>query len=409
MSFQSLPGFRDFYPEDCAHREHLFEVWRRSAEAFGFVRYDGPPLEPLDLFRKKSGDEIVGQLYNFTDKGEREVAMRPEMTPTLARMAGARHRDYKKPLKWYAIPQLFRYERTQRGRLREHFQWNCDILGEPGLGGEAELIGVIVHALRALGLGQDDIVVRVSDRHFWIDFLKEHNVPEEKHYDFLQILDKIEREDEAKSREKLGPLADTVFKILREGARSERLDQLLGLLDAMGLREFIQVDLSIVRGLAYYTGIVFEVHDRKKEFRAIAGGGRYDNLVELLSGVPLTALGFGMGDVVILELLKSRGLLAAPVTPLDFYVVVADETARPQALRLITALRASGKRIDYSLSPAKVGKQFQAAEERGASRVLVIDAAAAEGKCGLKDLKTREQQDVTFTYTDGGVTFTPPL
>jgi len=402
MSFQSLSGFRDFYPEDCAQRDRLFAVWRDCARRFGFSAYDGPPLETLDLYKKKSGDEIVKQLYHFVDKGEREVALRPEMTPTLARMAGAAHGKFKKPLKWYAIPQLFRYERAQRGRLREHFQWNCDIIGEPGLGAEAELLALLVQSFREVGFTSNDIVVRVSDRQFWKDYLAAHQVPDDKHYDFFQAIDKIGRDPDEVIRTKLGNLADEVFRLIREGGTSPRLEELKSALEAYGIGDFIQVDLSIVRGLAYYTGVVFEAHDRAGQFRAIAGGGRYDDLLKNISGTDLPALGFGMGDVVMTEMIKEKGLLKAEPDAKAVYVVIADETVRPAALRLASQLRAGGYRVDYPLAATKVGRQFEAAQDRGASFALVVDAAGeAAGTVGLKDLATREQRPVRVEI-DGG-------
>ena len=186
----ALPGFRDFYPDDCAFRTQIFARWREVAHHYGFVEYDGPPLEPLDLFTKKSGQEIVTQLYNFKDKGDREVALRPEMTPTLARLVTARHKDFKKPLKWFSIPQVFRYERQQKGRLREHYQFNCDIIGEAGLEADTELVALVIDTLRAFGLTEKDFVVRLSDRRFWHDFYYLAALPKEKEYEFLQILDK---------------------------------------------------------------------------------------------------------------------------------------------------------------------------------------------------------------------------
>jgi len=409
MPFQNLPGFRDFYPEECSVREALFEVWRKTAERYGFERYDGPPLELLDLYRKKSGDEIVGQLYNFKDKGDREIALRPEMTPTLARMAGARQREFKKPMKWYAIPQLFRYERAQRGRLREHFQWNCDILGEESLGAEVELIALLIESFEKLGLTSKDIVVRVSDREFWSEFLRAKSIPEEQHYEFFQALDKMEREDPEKTREKLGPLADEVLQAIESRATNARLREVLDRLTALGLKDYIEVDLRIVRGLAYYTGVVFEVHDRERQFRAIAGGGRYDGLVELISGVKLPALGFGMGDVVILELLKDLGKQPKRIKRPGVFLVISDEAFRDDALRMAGALRKSGYAVEYSLAPAKVGKQFQVAEEKGALFALVVDAQIEEGRCGLKDLHARRQEDVAFQISNGRITFQPAL
>src|SRR5271156_6442557 len=240
----ALPGFRDFYPDDCAFRNAIFAKWRDVAHRYGFVEYDGPPLEPLDLFTKKSGDEIVTQLYHFKDKGDRDVALRPEMTPTLARLVTARHKDFKKPLKWFSIPQVFRYERQQKGRLREHYQLNCDIIGEPGLEADVELIALVIDVLRAFGLTEKDFVLRLSDRVFWSDFMKTYGVPEEQNYEFIQAIDKSEREDRAKTAEKLGPLAEKVFTILDNAASapSERLDAVETGLRHRGLHDYVKRD-----------------------------------------------------------------------------------------------------------------------------------------------------------------------
>lgn len=374
-----LPGFRDFYPEALAIRRHIFDKWRDAARRYGFREYDGPPLEPLELYTQKSGDEIVGQLFNFVDKGDRAVALRPEMTPTLARMVGAHHRDYKKPIKWFAIPQLFRYEKQQRGRLREHFQFNADIIGETDVAADAELIALAIDSLRALGLTEKDFVVRVSDRRAWQRHLDSLGIPADKQYTVFQAIDKLEREPIEKTREKLGAHADAVLAFPKDDLRElkEKLGPLAG---------YCEVDFKIVRGLAYYTGIVWEIHDRKGELRAIAGGGRYDNLIKQLSGVDLPALGFGMGDVVLTELLKDRGLLPKTTGGLDCYVVIADEALRPAALALIHELREAGIAIDYPLTPAKVGKQFQAASASGARFALTV--GPDEWKTGEVKLKT---------------------
>src|SRR5882762_2780741 len=280
---QALPGFRDFLPDDCAVRNYIFARWRDVARRYGFVEWDGPVLEPTDLYRKKSGAEIVDQLFNFTDKGEREVSMRPELTPTLARVVAAHERAYKKPLKWFSIGQFFRYEKQQRGRLREHYQLNCDIIGESDFAADIELIALCIDILRAFELTEKDFVVRISDREFWTDFLRQQELPTEKWDDVLQIIDKSGREPREKTVEKLGKLAEPVFSVFDEGGRSGKLDRLVDGLGARGLAGFVDVDVRIVRGLAYYTGTVFEVFDRAGKLRAIAGGGRYDNLIGQLS------------------------------------------------------------------------------------------------------------------------------
>jgi histidyl-tRNA synthetase len=393
---QSLPGFRDFYPEEFAFRHALVTRWRAAARAYGFVEYDGPPLEPLELYQKKSGDELVGQLYHFVDKGDRAVALRAEMTPTLARMVAAKHRELRKPLKWFSVPQVFRYERTQKGRLREHYQLNCDILGEAGIEADIELIALLIDQLRGLGLKEDDFVVRLSDRQFWTDFLTKKNVPEDQWYEVFQAIDKSEREPKEKIAEKLGPLTDEVYAVREHGTAWERLDQVLAGLKARGLDGFAKVDFRIVRGLAYYTGIVFEAFDRKGEFRAIAGGGRYDDLLNKLGDESLPAVGFGMGDVVLGDLLKARGLLADPSSSLglDAYVVIPDEAYRPQALGVVQMLRVAGHATDYPFAAAKMKKQFETAEHRRARYAVIVDAKTGQGLVEVKNLAAREQKEV---------------
>lgn len=393
---QPLNGFRDFYPDTCALRNAIVERWRKVARRYGFSEYDGPPLEPLELYTKKAqGDEIVGQLYNFIDKGERKIALRPEMTPTLARMVAARHRDFKKPIKWFSIPQVFRYERPQKGRLREHFQFNCDVIGEAGLEADVELIACLIDILRVFGLTSQDFVVRLSDRQFWIDFLASRGVQDKNEaHGILQVIDKCERESRDVTAKKLGPHADAVFEVLEKGASSERLETVLAGLRQRGLGEFAKIDFKIVRGLAYYTGVVFEAFDLGGEFRAIGGGGRYDHLLGDLCGVPLPALGFGMGDVVLGELLKSRQKTPLLPPAVDAFLVIADEAYRGQAMKLLQQLRDAGVSADYSLAPAKVGKQFELAEGKGAVHAIVVDAKISADSVGFKHLPTRTQKDV---------------
>lgn len=364
------------------------------ARRYGFREYDGPPLEPLELFTTKSGDEIVGQLYNFTDKGERAVALRPEMTPTLARMVAAHERNYKKPIKWFALPQLFRYERQQKGRLREHFQFNADIFGESDPAADAELIALLIDTLRAFGLTAKDFVIRLSSRNAWQDYFHHHCADSSRAYEFYQIIDKLEREQPAQSQEKLAQLGfslDEIQAFIKNGKPTAELENILNNLGARGLGEFVKVDYQVIRGLAYYTGVVFEAFDQQSEFRAIAGGGRYDNLVKLLSGgkVNLPALGFGLGDVVLLELLKARGLLPKFDATVEVYVLIEDEALRPQSLKLISELRAAGLVVDYSLTPAKSDKQFKRAQELKAAFTVRLESDAT---ARVKNLKTREEK-----------------
>ena len=396
---QPLPGFRDFLPDQCAVRNYIFATWREVARRYGFVEWDAPVLEPTELYRKKSGNEIVGQLFNFTDKGEREVAMRPELTPSLARVVAAHHREFKKPLKWFAIPQCFRYEKQQRGRLREHFQLNCDLIGEASVEADTELLALAIDLLRAFGFSPDDVVVRISDREFWIDFFRAQNVAEDCWPELLQIIDKSERESREKIAERLGALAEPVLAILENGGTSEKLDRILEGLRTRGHGDFAKVDVRIVRGLAYYTGVVFEVFDRTGKFRAIAGGGRYDNLIAQLSdaAVSLPAVGFAMGDVVLGELLaanpaalqRMRSRLADTRT-IDAYVIIAKEERRGDALREAQSLRDANYRVDYALTPAKVGKQFQTAEQLGARIAIIFGDEWPQ--VAIKNLASGEQQ-----------------
>jgi histidyl-tRNA synthetase len=398
---ERLPGFRDFYPEPLPHkdvwsadaRQYIFAKWRETARRYGFREYDGPPLEPLELFTTKSGDEIVGQLYNFVDKGDRAVALRPEMTPTLARMVAAHERAYKKPIKWFAIPQLFRYERQQKGRLREHFQFNADVLGETDAAADAELIALLIDSLRALGLTTEDFVVRLSSRNAWQDYFSTRCHDHSKAYEFYQAIDKLERTPAEESRKKLAALGfslEEVDQFINSGRPTAELKAILNNLAARGLGAFVKVDYHVIRGLAYYTGPVFEAFDRKGELRAIAGGGRYNNLVKLISGdkVNLPALGFGMGDVVLLELLKARNLLPQFDATTDVFVLIEDEALRPQSLKLVHDLRAAGFAVDYMLTPAKPDKQFKRAQELKAVHTAKLDNDAY---VRIRNLKTREE------------------
>jgi histidyl-tRNA synthetase len=404
-----LPGFRDFYPEPLPHpdvwsadaRQYIFDKWRLTARRYGFREYDGPPLEPLELFTTKSGEEIVGQLYNFSDKGDRPIALRPEMTPTLARMVAAHERNYKKPLKWFAIPQLFRYERQQKGRLREHFQFNADIFGESDVAADAELIALLIDALRSFGLTAQDFVIRLSSRNAWEDFFNQRCQDAAKAYEFYQIIDKLEREQPPQSTEKLAKIGlnyDEIIAFIKAGKPTSELAAILANLTARGLGDFVKIDYHVIRGLAYYTGPVFEAFDQKGEFRAIAGGGRYDNLVKLISGnkVNLPALGFGLGDVVLLELLKARGLLPKFDAALNAFCLIEDETLRAESLKFISDLRSAGYAVDYSLTPAKADKQFKRAQElKTAFTVKLERHAAGEITARIKNLQTREEKLVS--------------
>ena len=394
MAQAALPGFRDFYPEQLAERAHIMGVWRDVARRFAFAEYDGPPLEPLELYTKKSGDEIVGQLYSFTDKGGREVSLRPEMTPTLARMAAAKANALRKPIRWFSLPQLFRYERQQRGRLREHFQLNVDIIGEADVTADAELLAVAIEIMRGCGLSSSDVRARVSDRRLLRAILSSLDVGEHSSAAVFAVVDKLERQPRDVSRAKLSELGlrddaiDTLFEVLggttldqieqRFAASDEiqliaaELRRYFSYLDGLGVLEWVTLDLTIVRGLAYYTGIVFELFDATGELRAICGGGRYDTLLKSLGGVDLPALGFGMGDVVLGELLRDRGLLPKTAGGPQVWVAAESSEQGTDVRRAVTALRRYGVSVEYALREQPLMKQVKAAKSAGAEWVLTL-------------------------------------
>ena len=423
MKTSALPGFRDFYPDDLALRNHIFATWRAVATRYGFEEYDGPPLEPLELYTAKSGAEIEQQLYAFEDKGGRKVSLRPEMTPTLARMVAARANGLRKPIRWFSIPQLFRYERQQRGRLREHFQLNCDLIGEPGPLGDAEIIALAIDIMRALGLTARDVRVRLSDRRLLSALLRRGGVPEACLADAYQAVDKLERARREDVTAQLGgagldqTAVETVFRVaglrglaavdaelsrakapdpaLESAEGLEAVRRVVAALDAMGVGEFVEVDLSIVRGLAYYTGTVFELFDTGRTLRAICGGGRYDNLLSALGGVDLPALGFGMGDVVLSELLKERGLTTVATTGLDVFLAAVTTDDQPDLLALAHELRDAGLRVEYSLGVSSVRKQLELADARRSRYAVVLGPdERARGEVILRDLEAKAQRAV---------------
>ncbi|MGH7658335.1 MAG: histidine--tRNA ligase, partial [Gemmatimonadales bacterium] len=418
MQTRALPGFRDFYPDDFALRAHIFRTWRSIAGRYGFEEYDGPPLEPLELYTAKSGEEIVGQLYNFTDKGDRAVALRPEMTPTLARMVAARANGLKKPIRWFSIPQLFRYERQQRGRLREHFQLNCDLIGETSPLADAEIIALSIDVMRAFGFGPDDFKVRLFDRRTLVALLERMNLTEAQLPLLFKVYDKWDRVPADASIQQLReagierqlPQVQELAELWKEpdprkalSAVSTGGDELAPVFQAlhdMGLGDYVVLDARVVRGLAYYTGTVFELFDTKGELRAICGGGRYDNLAGALGGVDLPAVGFGFGDVVLGELLKDRGLVPAPEPSCDVFVVAVTGEDMPDVLHLAHGLRNEGFRVEYALSGQKLRKQLDLADARGARVALIVGPEErSSGRVVVKDqsLSTQIKASVPLT------------
>ncbi|MEM9160049.1 MAG: histidine--tRNA ligase [Verrucomicrobiota bacterium] len=423
-SFKTLYGFREFYPEDYAKRKFIFQTWQRVSRGFNFQEFDGPVLESLELFKAKSGDEIEEQLFCFTDKGGREVSLRPELTPSLARMISARANALKRPIKWFSMGDNFRYERPQKGRLRCFSQFNADILGEAGPAAEIELISLLIQTLTTFGLTDEDFYVRLSDRDLWMLYLESLGFGAEEIPGVLGVVDKWERMPEEKLLDALGKVAgdravelkgqvesflaiDSIealeAKFSEIGAgESERFAKrvsewtaVLEGLSAMGHGAFVKMDLSIVRGLAYYTGFVFEAFDKKGEFRAIAGGGRYDALVKKMGGPDMPAVGYGMGDVVLGDLLEDRGCMPQFVETLDAYMVIGGEAERAAALEDASRLRQAGYIVDYPFKNQGFGKQFKSAIAAGARAALIYGSdELAKGVVKLRDLNTREEVEV---------------
>ena len=400
-------GTRDFYPEAERIQQYIFDTWRQTAESFAYEAYEGPMFEHLELFTGKSGDEIVSQLYNFTDKGGRDIALRPEMTPTLARLVIQKGRELRKPFKWYSMPRLFRYEKAQKGRLREFFQLNMDIIGTDSIYAEADLLAAIASMLRKFGLKDENFVIGVSSRKLLATYLEEIGVTNPALvYPVLDKRLKIGPEAFAKALaeanvseeqvEKLDALMncksiEEVEKLLTKDAAKNALDEIKELfetLSAAGYKDCIALDLSIVRGLAYYTGIVFEVFDRGKSMRAIAGGGRYDSLTEKLGGERMPGVGFGMGDVVLADLLREYGLLPEPKQRIDFYVASFTNDIK-KIFSVAKEIRSiSSCSVSHPLSALKMGKQMDQANSQGAAIVIYVDGdKASEGTFEYKDLR----------------------
>lgn len=417
MQTKALSGFRDFYPDDLDLRTYIFKTWRSVATRYGFEEYDGPPLEPLSLYTLKSGEEIVHQLYNFKDKGDREVALRPEMTPTLARMIAARAGELRKPIRWFSIPQLFRYERQQRGRLREHFQLNCDLIGEPGPLADAEIIALAIDVMGAFGFTSEDFRVRLSDRRLLNALLQSFELTAIQTAAIYSWLDKQGRSSYAGHLQQMHELkidpdiidflnaackVKDIFRLkqvlshkphLAVGTTS--LEQVVEALNKMSCGEFVDIDLGVVRGLAYYTGTVFELYDSDHTLRAICGGGRYDNLLPAAGGPDLPAVGFGMGDVVLGELLREKGLTPTDASRLDVLLAFITQDDLGYVLALAHQLRDAGLRVEYALSPQTIGKQLKLGDARNARLAVVVGPdERARGEVVVKDLTNGTQESV---------------
>ncbi len=393
---------RDFYPADMVWRNKVFDAFKAAGEAAGFEPYDACVVESYELLERKAGEEVGEQLYHFLDKSDRHLALRAEMTPTLARMVAQRQKELHFPLKWTTIAQCFRYERMTKGRKREHYQWNMDIIGEDSVLAEIEVLGAAVDALKRMGLKTDDFKVHVSSRKFLGSLLEKSGIPAEKHAQVFLALDKRGKmpDEEIAAMLKDGGLSEDETKAtfaimdLKSYEGSPELKELFRLAGIAGFADSLVFDIGVIRGLSYYTGIVFECFDTQGEFRAIFGGGRYDNLLTTIGGEPTSAVGLGFGDVVITELLKSRlgeGAVKRKGTSIGFMT----EGERDAALSLAMRLRREGDRVDLALRPQKPKKFFSRASEANAAKAVFIGPDDVNaGKARLKDLATREEKEI---------------
>jgi len=403
ISFEPPRGMRDFYPQDMVWRNRVFDAFRAAGDAAGFEQYDSCVVESYDLLARKSGEEVGEQTYHFTDKSDRHLALRPEMTPSLARMVAQRQKELSFPVKWTTVAQCFRYERMTKGRKREHYQWNLDIIGEESVMAEVEVLGAAIDALLRMGLGRDAFKVHVSSRKFLSKLLEESGVAPERHAQIFLALDKRGKMPDAEIAAMLkdGGLSagevDAAFGIMdtKSFAGFAELEELFRLAETAGFADLLEFDISVIRGLSYYTGTVFECFDAKKELRAIFGGGRYDNLLTAIGGEPTPAVGLGFGDVVVTELLKATFGEAANAGRRGVAVGFMFPEQREAALALAAKLRRGGERVDLALSAQKPKKFFShAASGSAAKAVFVGPDDVARGTAKMKDLETRTEEEI---------------
>ena len=402
---QRLKGFRDMYPEQMRARRVVFDKITSVVRSFGFHEIDAPSVELLDLFRVKSGEEIVKQTFSFVDKGGREITLIPELTPTVSRMIAAR-KDLTKPAKWYSFPKMWRYEEPQSGRLREFYQFNADIFGVKEIYADAEVMALAMEILDSLGL-KGKYVMRFSDRVLMEDILNSMGISDIE--GAFRLIDKKNKISEEKFREEMEKIAgkdnteslvgilqmqgdvDTVLGKLEHFKRSDVLGELRDLLLAYGKRAML--DLSVVRGLAYYTGVVFEVHDSKGEYRAVLGGGRYDRVVELFGAQPTPAVGFGMGDAVLELLMKREGVWPEERIDVDYFIAII-HGFRKEAIKIAMLLRNKGYRVDMELTRRGIGKQLKYANKINARYVVIVGEETKQGEVVVKDMESGEQKNV---------------
>jgi len=416
IDLQPVKGTRDFFPDEMRMRNWLFQVWRSVSEQAGFEEYDTCVLEHEELYIRKAGDEISKQLYSFEDKGGRRLSLRPEMTPSLARLVLQRTKSLLFPIKWFSMPQCFRYERMTKGRRREHFQWNADIIGQPDMVAEAEILMLLISACESMGLSAKDIRVFINDRRILNAILSQLNVTEKLHSAILVIMDKRDKV----SPESLGTmlkdvgmtssqvqhlneyLTKTNLQELKEELQHtegiDELQHLLQLMDTAGYSDYLQFDISIVRGLSYYTGAVFEINSPEKQHRAICGGGRYDSLLSTYGGKSVPAVGFGFGDVVVLDVLRELERFPELTRTLDYTIIPFDNEQVGIALKIANELRSKGAIVDCNFSMKKMKKSLHEANESGAKfAILLFPEELKQEKVVIRDMQLREQNPINIT------------
>ncbi len=416
IDLQPVKGTRDFFPDEMRLRNWLFEVWRNVSEQAGFEEYDTCVLEHEELYVRKTGDEISKQLYSFEDKGGRRLSLRPEMTPSLARLVLQQEKSLSFPIKWFSMPQCFRYERMTKGRRREHFQWNADIIGQHEVVAEAEILMLLISACESLGLSTNDFRVFINDRRILNAILSQINVPQVLHSEVMVIMDKRDKippealskmlEEMRMTTKQVGQLNEYLSKSdleeLRENLKNtegiEELQHLMKLMETAGYKNYLQFDISIVRGLSYYTGAVFEVNSPEKQHRAICGGGRYDSLLSTYGGETVPAVGFGFGDVVVLDVLKELKRFPELPRKLDYTIIPFANEQVGTALKIAGELRLQGSTVDCNFSMKKMKKMMQQAHESGAAKaILLFPDELSDDKVVIRDMQLHEQKPVRIT------------
>ncbi len=409
-------GMRDFYPEEYREHEAIFNFWRNASKVHGFEFYDSPVVETLELLERKSGEEISDQIYTFEDKSNRRLALRPELTPSLARMIISKQKALNFPVKWAAIGQCFRYERMTRGRKREHYQWNLDIIGEDSVMAEAEVLATAIEAIQAMGLTSSDLKVHIGSRKILGELFDKSGIDSKHFAACFLVIDKKGKISDEQMKELLKEEGvpqediDKVFELMNIQSLEQITEQLgagnssiaeikelFTIAEQMGFADYLVFDISIIRGLAYYTGIVFEAFDVNRKLRAVFGGGRYNNLLSKLGGEVMSCVGLGFGDVVIAELLADLNKTPGKDSEIEYSIGFMSSDCRKMALRVVSKLRAKGSNCDISLKPEKPKAFFKKANRTKAANAIYIGPEEAEtGKFNIKDMLTGNSQESTL-------------